>query len=98
MVSPDTLAVVRMDQAHGVVIEGRESPGLDAVEAIELGRPRNLAGAEVPVPASDAGEPLRLAQMELALLERLVDLDDLGDIHLVLADPLAQRAVRGREV
>ena len=56
------------------------SSGAEAEQAAELGRPRQLAGLGLPVPAADAGDLLRLGQLPLAAAQLVLGALAVGDV------------------
>jgi len=54
--------------------------GLEPVDAIELIRPREFVRFNLPLPASDVRQTLRLGQLPLTVFQRLDRLSSFGDV------------------
>ena len=79
-----------MDQRDEILESAGELAGLHAVDLAELVRPGGRVAFNVAHPASELGEPLRLGEVVLLLIQ--FDLDPLAMLDLLL-----QRAIAGGE-
>ena len=75
----DPLAIVRVDRCEEHV-EALDGVLRQAEDAGELDRPFDLTGVDLPGPAPDGGDALRLRQMRFAAGEALGRVDALGDV------------------
>ena len=67
--SLDAFTVTRMHVFQVALEAGLEMLGREAENTVQLVRPRHLAAAKVPLPASDVGDPLSLGELCLAAQE-----------------------------
>src|SRR5690606_3677518 len=74
------LAVLRVEEPEVVLERGLEVPRPEAEDPVELVGPRDLVGGDVPAPAPDAGDLLRLPELLFARAELGLGLALLGDV------------------
>jgi hypothetical protein len=67
----DAPSVVGVDVAQEAVVARREPARFEPVDAVELVRPGDLVGGNVPFPAPDVRRPLRLAEQRRETLASL---------------------------
>jgi len=73
------ISVARMDSGKVGLVVQLAALGLEVVDPVELVRPRDAVAGDVPLPAADVGEGLRLGEPDRGLAERLGGLVPLGD-------------------
>ena len=66
-----SVPVARMDTGEVGLVVQLTALGLKVVDSVELVRPRDAVAADVPLPAADVGEGLRLGEPHSGLAERL---------------------------
>ena len=92
----DPLAVVGMD-AFEVVLEGAAKLARPhAVDVVDLLGPTDLAAADVPRPAAEVGEALRLQQVDALLFQLGLDVAPFLDLGLQCGDGAPNSPVRWR--
>ena len=74
----------RMDHRDEALIGDLEASGLDAIDAIDLVRPADRVGVEIPFPAADVRERLGLEQPALARSQRALHALAGGDLDVQL--------------
>ena len=65
------VSVARMDPGEVGLVVQLAALGLEVVDPVELVRPRDAVAGDVPLPAADVGEGLRLGEPHRGLAERL---------------------------
>ena len=63
-----------MDGPRERFVSGFELRRVEAENPVELVRPEDLVALDLPFPASDAGNPLRLSELKLSLAKSVFGL------------------------
>ncbi len=95
---PDLLPVVAQHEVEEGVEARLEARPVEAEDAEQLRRPMHRLAADRPAPVAEAGEPLDLLELLLALEQRGLDALPLGDLGERLAPGAQQLELRDHQM